>query len=684
MIAAIVLSVAALMLPFINNNTSAALVLGDVAQQDILAPWAHSYESEILTNRQKEQAAANVSAVYAPPDTSIAREQIENLRNALNYISVVRQDEFSTPEQKAADLAAMKYLNLAPETIQRLLELDEDNWQIVQQESTVVLEQIMRSTIREDRLEEARRSVPALVSFAMTEEDTQLVSLIVTPLVAPNSLYSEALTNEQREGARNAVEPIIRSFVTNQTVVERGRLITEEDLEALEQFGLQQTQVTWENYVGASAIVLASFGFIAMYLQYRRDLLLDLRGLLTMTVLFLIFLYGARLTIPFRTVVPYIYPIAGYSLLISALISPPAGRVFALPLGILAAYGLTDNLELTLYYVLTSSFGVLALRNSQRISTFLWSGIVISISGMAVILAFRLADSSTDVLGLATLLGATIIYSLGSVGLAVLLQFLLAQTLGLTTTLQLIELSRPDNSLMQFILRNAPGTYQHSLQVANLAEQAAELIDADTLLTRVGALYHDAGKALNPHYFIENQQPGSRNPHKALSPIDSSEVIIRHVTDGVKLAEKHKLPKRIIDFIWEHHGTLVTRFQYIKAIETEEGDTQRIEIDKFRYPGPRPQSVETALVMLADGCEARSRAERPQSADAVRVIVEDIIRDRLDEGQLDDTKLTLSDLSIISESFTTTLKGIYHPRIKYPSLEAATRPREDVLNERDL
>jgi putative nucleotidyltransferase with HDIG domain len=283
-----------------------------------------------------------------------------------------------------------------------------------------------------------------------------------------------------------------------------------------------------------------------------------------------------------------------------------------------------------------------------------------------VIIAFRLAQPNVDYLSIAALIGIALVNGIASSSLAVLLQYILAQILGMTTALQLMEISRPDHPLLQFILRNAPGTYQHSLQVANLAEQAAENIGADTLLTRVGAIYHDAGKAINPYFFIENQLPGNTNPHDNLSPISSSHTIISHVPDGIELARKYRLPRRIQDFIGEHHGTMITRYQYAKAVDAAGGDEGLVDKSQFGYPGPRPRSRETAILMLADGSEARVRAERPPDENALRKVIKSVIEQRLSSGQLDETDLTLRDLDQLIDSFTTTLRGIYHPRLEYP------------------
>jgi putative nucleotidyltransferase with HDIG domain len=277
------------------------------------------------------------------------------------------------------------------------------------------------------------------------------------------------------------------------------------------------------------------------------------------------------------------------------------------------------------------------------------------------------------------LLGAALLNGIASASLTVILQFFLAQFLGMTTALQLMEVSRPDHPLLQLVLRNASGTYQHSLQVANLAEQAAERIRADALLTRVGALYHDIGKVLNPLFYIENQLPGSPNPHDKLDPVTSARIIIQHVTDGAELARKYHIPKRVRDFIVEHHGTMIARYQYAKALEAAGGDESQVDTEQFRYPGPRPRSRETAILMLADGSEARVRAERPADEEALHRLVKAVIENRISMGQLDETQLTLEELEQIADSFTSTLRGMYHPRIEYPQIEKSASSPVDTV-----
>ena len=639
----------------------------DVSPSDYQAPQSIQYISEVRTEEARLAAENAVVPLYASPDPAIARRQIERLRAALQYITLVRNDENSTPEQKAADTAALSDVTLKPETIAKIIDLAPARWDINQQEALSVLEQVMRRSIREQDLETVRRSVPSLVSLSLNEEQAAIVAELVTAYVSANSLFSADLTEAARKAAREAVKPVQKEYKAGESIVLRGQIITAEQIEALRQFKLIEETSPWRDYAGAGALVVMVGAYVSLYFSRRRlQFLLDARSLVVVALIFIIFLAGARLSIPNRTVLPYAYPLPAVGLLIATLFGVETGIVFSFAIALLAAYALPNTLDLMPYYLAASLAGVLVLGSARRVWTFFRAGAAITAAGIAMLIAFRLPFTQTDGIALLQLTGAAIFMGLASSSLALVLQYFLAQSLGLTTALQLIEISRPDFPLLQFFLRNAPGTYQHSLQVANLAEQAAELIGADALLMRVGALFHDVGKAMNPMFFIENQPHGETNTHEDIDSVDAAAAIIAHVTDGVVLAHKHRLPRRIDDFILEHHGTMITRYQYSQALEAAGGDTSKVDVEKFRYPGPRPRSRETALLMLADGSEARTRAQRPQTEEDIRKIVLSTIESAQKQGQLDNTQLTLRDLSIITEAFVTILRGAYHPRIAYP------------------
>lgn len=675
------LSFTALIQPFYISSSSYPFSVGEVAIQDIQAPITLAFPSEVLTEQARNTAENAIYPIYFPADPAIARRQIERMRISLNYIISVRADPYAAHDQKVVDLSKLEFIEIDKELATNILSLSDTQMEVTQQEALSVLELTMRNTIREDKLYDTKRSIPTLINFSLPEEQASIVTGLVSQFVIPNSLYSEEQTRLARVEASDSIEMVIRKYITGEAIVERGQVITPEIWEALEQFGFIQPQNNNQQIISSALLIILTSLLIALYFsRFKPVILNNLRNLTMISVIFLVFLFGARYIIPDRTVIPYLFPIPAFGLTITSLFTMELGMIFSLILSILTAYGLPNSLDLTLFFILSSFCGILVLSKARRIANFFWAGIAISIAGSAVILTHRLPGSVTDWFGVITLIGASIVNGIASASLSLLLQYIFSQILSLTTALQLLEISRPDHPLLQYILRNAPGTYQHSLQVANLAEQAAKVIGADALLVRVGALYHDAGKATNPLFFIENQIPGKLNSHDDLDPKVSAATIIRHVDDGIELAKKYHLPPRIQDFILEHHGNLITRYQYTKAIQAAGNNPDEINKESFRYPGPCPRSRETALLMLADGCEATARAQVPKNEQEIRLLVEKHFEFILREAQLINTNMTLRDLNLAAVSFVMTLQNTYHPRLKYPKLEtriSATAPSLD-------
>lgn len=662
-----ILAFLALIQPWSLRQTNLSLEVGGVASQDLRAPQDLQYVSKVLTDAARTAAERAVAPVYVAPDSSIARTQAAALTTTLQAISTIRSNETYSLEEKKNALVAIQGFTLQPDLMDFLLTLTDVRWNLVRNEAFNLLVNTMRNPIRSENLDSVVKNLPSQVSFSLSEHETALVVGLVSPLIVANSFYSPELTDAARQTAVDAVQPVTRSFVQGQTVISRGQIITSEDLEALTALGLVQPKDQLPYYLGAAALVLLLAGFTALYFSKRHPIrTADLRGVLLLALLFIIFLAGTRISIPNRTVIPYLFPVPAFALLVSALFGMEQGIVMGILMGVLSAYGMPDTLGLMAYYVLSSLCGVLAMGEARHVSQFLFAALAITVAGVAVIAAYRLPTIETDWVGMATLLGAAAIMGIASAGLVLPLQVILAQFIGMTTALQLLEISRPDAPLLNYFLQRAPGTYQHCLQVANLAEQAAENINADALLTKVGALFHDIGKAVNPLFFVENQPPAEIDSHDDLDPEESAQAIIRHVTDGMELARKYRLPSRLRDFITEHHGTLLARYQYNQALQKAGGEKSAVDESKFRYPGPAPRSKETALLMFADGVEARARAEHPDNDEAVRQLVSNVIENRRKDGQLDDAPLSQRDLHNIIESFVSTLRVTYHPRLEYP------------------
>jgi cyclic-di-AMP phosphodiesterase PgpH len=290
--------------------------------------------------------------------------------------------------------------------------------------------------------------------------------------------------------------------------------------------------------------------------------------------------------------------------------------------------------------------------------------VALSVTNVAVTTAFALLGQG-DLPGVLQLAGMGLLNAALSVILALGSFHLLGNLFGIMTIFQLLELANPSNPLLRRLLLETPGTYHHSVMVGNLAERAAETIGADPLLARVAAYYHDIGKMKNPLAFIENQG-GAHNIHDDLNAETSARIIAGHIRDGIDLGYEHGLPVQIIGFIPQHHGTSVMTFFHGKALREVGGKEEVVDERTFRYPGPKPQSREAAILMLADGVEASVRSLDDKDEESIRAMVDRIVDARLEDGQLDDADLTLKNIAQIKEAFVGQLLGMYHSRIKYP------------------
>lgn len=659
--------------PDLLNQQTQTVSIGEVAPQEILAPYSVTFESRVYTESARESAASEIPAVYLPPDPNITRTQLEKLDNALYFIATVRSDAYASDTQKVQDLKSLPDLQMSDADLIALLELEEVDWQAIRSETSRVLEIVLRDSIRNNQLGTVRNNLPAIIDFSFKSEQTRLIIAITSSYIVPTSLFSEEQTQISRDQARAAVLPITRQIMAGEVIVRRGEVVTAANLEALNTYGLGEPADQISLLLSSAAILIVVTILVIVFYQKNRDEdISQFKSITLVATFFLLFLGLSRFLVMERTILPYLFPLAAFGLTLSIVFNFEFGFLMTLALTTLTAYGHPRGNELVLYYLLPTIAGMLVIGKAKRVSAFFATSLMISFIGAAVVFAFRIGDGFTDWIGLMTLLGASMFNGFASGTLALLLQSVFSSVLDVPTALQLMDISRPDHPLLQQILTNSPGTYQHSLQVSNLAEQAADAIGADRLLVRVGTLYHDAGKSENPNFFIENQVRDKINSHDDLDPKTTAATIIKHVTDGVTLAKKYRLPSRVIDFIREHHGTGVTRYQYNQALK-ETNDPDSIDISDFTYPGPSPRSKETALVMLADGTEARARSNSPRTDEEIMAVVEEAINATKNSGQLDQTDLTLRDLETIKMSFFNTLKQSYHPRIKYPKAIAVEK-----------
>ena len=479
-------------------------------------------------------------------------------------------------------------------------------------------------------------------------------------------------TEQRRQQARDRVEPASATIERNEKILRAGDIVTALDLEALEVLGLRQPNQSWADVAEVAALLLL-LGLLFLYYFWCMDPKLWLRRtepiLIALSVL--IFVAGAKFAIPGHALLPYLFPYAALAMLLSLLINQQIALVIVSLFALLVGWLADGRLALVVYAFAPALVGVLKLRRGERLANFALTAAYIILVNLLVVLTFQLMEGDSQV-NLAEQMIAVVANGLVTITVTLLGVYLIGLAFGVVTPLQLTELSRPTHPLLRQLLLKAPGTYHHTLIVSNMAERAAEMIGADSLLTRIGTYYHDVGKTIRPYFFIENRIEGV-DPHGRLDPHTSAQIIISHVTDGIGLARKYRLPQRVIDFIPEHHGTLLVSYFYHQAVRQAE-TADAVDRATFRYAGPKPQSRETAITMLADGAEATVRAKRPASVEEIEQIVAESIQSRIVSGQLDECPLTLDDLRDIRRAFVDVLRGQHHPRINYPAEVTTVQP----------
>ncbi|PIE80868.1 MAG: hypothetical protein CSA11_06475 [Chloroflexi bacterium] len=650
------------------QRSSVTAVVGEPAPADILAPITYSYTSEVLTEQARQDATNGVSDQYTSLDADIGRAQLTLARQFFNFVDTVRADSQATLAKKIEYLRAVKSITIDDAAASDLLALSDEEYKAAKGETLEILDLVMRQEIRKPQLRDAQRAARRQASLNLTPAQENVVTSIAPQFIVPNVFLDGEATQTAKETAAAAVQPVTRTVYQGQQIVSAGTIITAADIELLTYLGLLEEKVEWEGVLSTVlASLLASVLIMLYWQQYVPEIGKNRRYLSALTTLILIFAFMARVLPSGPNYMLYWYPMAALSMLVAVLFSVDMAVIITAVISSLVGFAVANqSVEMVLYFAAGGMLSVLTLRDAQRINAFFRAGVMAALGYMAVILMFRIPQD-ISAFEVAQLLLFGLANGVLSAALTLAGFYLMGGIFRMTTTLHLQDLSRLDHPLLQELLRRAPGTYHHSIMVANLAEQAADRVKANSTLVRVGAFYHDIGKVERPEYFVENQE--GVNPHDNLDPYESARIIISHVPDGLALAKEYGLPDRIRDFIAEHHGERLVWGFYHKAVAQAGDDESLVDMEKFRYPGPRPRCREAGIVMLADATEATSSALRPNSEKAIEKLVNKIIDDDVMQGQLNNTGLTMKDIQIVRESFIETLKGRFHVRVKYPGNE---------------
>ncbi|MBW3113069.1 MULTISPECIES: HD family phosphohydrolase [Bacillaceae] len=654
------------------------------------------FVDEEATAKKKEEAKAEVADVYTPKEGAIDNS-ISLLHSLMESVTEVKKES----EQKVVedDLKPPPNLNindqlkllkaklpkdknnnvtnsLSDDVLKSLLEASEDDLSRVETIVSTQMKIIMENGVKEEALNEAKLNLEQrITNYSFKGELSTAAVKLGKVALEPTLYYDAEKTDELKKLAEANVEKV--EIIEGGVIVEDGDLITPKKYSILKSLGMVENTFSFRPYVGLALFVLVVISSLYYFFytlevsEERKQNYLILTSIVFVISLLIMKIVGLIEQLEINDIA-FIFPAAFTGMILRILLNE---RIAMMMVFILSAcssivfhqqFSGSIDIEIAIYTLFSGVSGILFLMNRNQRSNILRAGIYVAlvnilILGFLILLSGTSYSNSEYVYYLVFALVSGISSSILTIGF---LPFFEAG-FGILSSMRLVELSSPTQPLLKKLLTDAPGTYHHSVMVANLAEAACESIGANGLLARVGCYYHDVGKSKRPHFFIENQL-NMGNPHDRVSPETSRDVIISHASDGAEMLRKHKLPKEIVDIAEQHHGTTLLKFFYYKA--KEQG--KDVKEDDYRYPGPKPQTREAAVISIADSVEAAVRSKKSPTQTEIQQLVHSIVQDRLQDGQFNECDISLKQLETVKRSLCETLNGIFHPRIEYPELQA--------------
>ncbi|MGH1278080.1 HD family phosphohydrolase [Bacillus basilensis] len=660
----------------------------DVDMYSIAKKTIHSpikIEDKVITDRKKQEAAQKVGDQY-----TYRSEYKQNRVDIVNDVfakvnEVIQEMKAAGPEEqkKMTDANKLEKLKkklpsnltkeLSDEILLYFINSEPDQLELAKNAALTSVSVIMGGNIKmSEEIAAKERFVNEMKSLNVNSGLKEAVNALGSYAITANYFYDPVVTKEKKKAEEDLVPPVY--ILQGQVIVREGETISSDMYNQLKLVGLLEKGNSFQPYVGLAVLIGVLLYFMhkqfEVFLQRKRE---DRPYILAYITILSITIVLMKIISLFQKLeyagIAYVVPVAMGTILVKLMIGDRfvflTSMIFSVCGSIMFNEGVTSTLNYSVgIYVLLSSLSVsIFLREKNRRTMILQAGILVSILNVVVLAALLLLrNGNFSPLEIGTQLLMASLSGIISSVLAMGILPYLESGLGIVSSMKLMELSSPNHPLLRRILLEAPGTYHHSVMVANLSEAACEAVGANGVLARVGAYYHDVGKTVQPQFFIENQM-GIENPHDKLDPVTSKEIIIAHVTDGVRMLEEYHIPQEIIDITGQHHGTTLLKYFYYKAIKE---DKEKYTEEMFRYPGSKATSKESAIVGIADSVEAAVRSMNHPTPDQINNLVQSIIKDRLQDGQFSECDLTFKELQIVGRTLCETLNGIFHSRITYP------------------
>jgi cyclic-di-AMP phosphodiesterase PgpH len=660
------------------------LEVGEPSPQLITAPWTKDIEDTDKYTQDQEAAAKAVQPVYKPDEvffndlTKALGDDFTALRNA----AASSGDDGS----RVAKLRQTKpFASMSQGVLLSLLKTSADALDTTEQVGGDIILTRARNVVSGARtdvdVEPLRERTKTDIDQSALHDDAKAFfkAFVDQQMTRPTLVVDTQTTEKLRNAARASVKRDITQYKANQKIVGPGEIVDDKIYRVLVAYGLINSRNTWKSVSGIALLVFLGIGTVIGYLfQYKRDVLqlTNRMVLIGLTMILVLAIGRGVISInlggnDFNSMAGMLIPVAWATMSVAILVDVDA----ALLVSVVLATFVTVLVDPTLSTAIGLQSGLVALFGgvigvysvshlSQR-SDLARAGLFVSAVNVLMVSSISLTTGTSLIVWIVGLI-LGIVNGVASSFLTVGALHWFESGFRITSSVRLLELSNPNRPLLKRLLMEAPGTYHHSILVGNLAEAAAEAVQADATLVRVAAMYHDIGKLKRPYFFIENQFTQD-NPHDKIAPTLSALIIISHIKDGLELARDNKLPQQIQDIIAQHHGDGLVSYFYHKALEEKED----VPEEAFHYEGPRPQTKEAALVSLADAVEAAVRSMKHPTPGRVEGFVRKIIKDKLNDGQLDQCDLTFQDLDRIAMAFVRVLSGIFHSRVEYPELPSA-------------
>ena len=637
-----------------------------ISKRDIVAQKDIKVIDTKKTEQHKKEVAQNVEPILTQAEDEFITTSLLTLQNSVKKI----REKNVSEDIKKDELNVLFDESGKKDLIEFLLKASDDDLQSVFDKSKITLTSVLNVGISAKDFE--NNNVTAIIRRNLPNNvpryQGSLIAGILNQIIVPNLVVDEFATEIAKKNAQNAVKPYEVVFKKGQKIVFEGEPVTKLKRDALRAAGYNVLEVNYGGIIGFY-ILIAFFTFV--FLQYERNFEKQYFNAKYMLIMSSFTLFTALVSAVLPTgFSPYIIPIPAYTILLSIFTTPRNAFFASTILLALISIGMHWNIEVVVSFMLLNTVVMTAvskLKFSKR-SDLLITSAKISLAGVLIVGGIYFLEKymmDIDNMLIFQDLGYIVINCFVISGIILLgILPIIENVFRVMTPYGLAELADHNQPLLRKLMNDAPGTFNHCLTVSHLCENAAEAIGANPVLARVGAMYHDIGKLLRPMFFVENQSfYGIENPHKSCTPRFSKMLITAHPKDGVELAKDAHLPQIINNFILQHHGTSLVSYFYNEALK-EEG-AENVNEEQFRYPGPKPNMKETAILMIADAVESAVRAAKNPSNEEIDAIIDKIIKERLNDGQLSDSPLTLKDLKTIAETFSRMLRGMHHKRIKY-------------------